>query len=169
MDNVEIKWVTKAQLNESVRIICESFATLEQEFDITKENCPTHPSFMTRERLDEMIESGMELYGLFVDSRQVGTVSIETYKEKYYLGKLAVLPEYRHHGFGEMLVRFVIEKVRSRNIDRLGLGMIDKHTILKDWYKRFGFAEVSKRDFDHLPFTTCFMAMRLVEDENGHS
>lgn len=161
MDNIEIKRVSEDQLDESVRVIRKSFATLEREFDITKENCSTHPSFMTRERLDEMIERGMELYGLFVDSRLVGTVSIEPYKEKYYLGKLAVLPDYRHRGFGEMLVRFIIETAKSREIDRLGLGMIDKHTVLKDWYKSLGFVEVGTKDFDHLPFTTCFMAKRL--------
>ena len=162
MDNVEIKRVTEDRLDESVRVIRESFAALEQEFDITQENCPTHPSFMTRERLDEMIERGMELYGLFVDSRLAGTVSIEPYKEKYYLGKLSVLPDYRHRGFGEMLVGFIIE-TKSRKIDRLGLGMMDNHTILKDWYKGLGFVEVGTKDFSHLPFIVCFMEKRLDE------
>ena len=42
----EIKDLTiETELETSVRIIADSFATIAAEFKLTKENCPTHPFF----------------------------------------------------------------------------------------------------------------------------
>lgn len=35
------------ELNSSLKVITESFSTVAAEFGLTKENCPTHPAFMT--------------------------------------------------------------------------------------------------------------------------
>jgi len=39
--------------------------------------------------------------------------------------------------------------------------MINESTILKNWYKKLGFRETGTKNFEHLPFTVCFMDMNL--------
>ena len=55
------------------------------------------------------------------------------------------------------MAKFVFEYVKNRGAKVLSLGMIDEHTILKEWYKELGFREMSVKKFEHLPFTVCFM------------
>jgi GNAT superfamily N-acetyltransferase len=106
------------------------------------------------------------LFGLFHDGKQAGFVAVERAEDSvYYLEKLAVLPEYRNRGYGRQLVSFVIERVRRLGGKKLGLGMWDIQSDLKEWYTGMGFRETSKKELDFLPLTVCFMEMELVETE----
>lgn len=145
-------------LMESVRVIRNSFRTVALEFGLTIENCPTHPSFVTIQQLQELKEKGLKLFGLFLGDVQIGFVAIEQANSTlYYMEKLAVLPEYRYYGYGVQLVNFVLDFVRNRGGQKLSIGIINEHKILKDWYKKLGFMEISTTKFLHLPFTVCFM------------
>jgi ribosomal protein S18 acetylase RimI-like enzyme len=102
------------------------------------------------------------LFVLFSGDRQVGFVAIEKADNNlYYMEKLAVLPEYRHKGYGTRLVRFVLDYIKNKGGKKLSTGIIDEHTILKNWYKGMGFKEISTQKFPHLPFTVCFMEKEL--------
>jgi ribosomal protein S18 acetylase RimI-like enzyme len=94
---------------------------------------------------------------------QVGFVAIEKADDKvYYLDKLAVLPEYRHKGYGGKLVEFVSNFVKKHNGQKVSLGMINESTVLKKWYQKLGFKETGTQSFEHLPFTVCFMEKSLL-------
>ena len=149
-------------LSNSAKVIRDSFRTVAIEFNLTRENCPTHPSFVTVEQLNGLKEKGLRFFGFFLDDRQVGFVAVEKADDNlYYMEKLAILPEYRHNGYGARLVKFVLDYIRNSSGRKLSIGIIDGHTVLKHWYKGMGFEEISTRDFDHLPFTVCFMEMDL--------
>lgn len=146
------------QLDNSVRVIRNSFRTVAEEFGLTVENCPTHPSSVTIQQIKELKATGLRLFGLFAGADQVGFVAIERGNENlYHMEKLAVLPEYRHKGSGTELVRFVLDYVSKESGNKLSIGIIDEHKILKDWYKKLGFVVTSTKIFPHLPFTVCFM------------
>ncbi len=145
-------------LNKSVSVIQNSFRTVAEEFNLTIENCPTHASFITIQQLKELKAKGLRLFGLFEDNNQVGFVAIERANETlYYMEKLAVLPEYRHKGYGAKLVTFVLDYVSTEGGQKLSIGIINEHKVLKDWYLKLGFTETSTARFPHLPFTVCFM------------
>ena len=40
---------------------------------------------------------------------------------------------------------------------KLSIGLMDEHTVLKNWYKELGFKGIGAQVFHHLPFTVCFM------------
>lgn len=161
---IEIRRIEMAGLNECAQVIRESFETVALEFGITEENCPTHPAFITPISLDEMLRSGIELHGLFIYGCQVGAVTIENVGgNAYYLGKLAILPDFRRRGLGDILVRFAIDNVKARGATLLKLAAVDKATRLKNWYKGFGFVEMGTKKFDHMPFRVCFMQKGLAE------
>ncbi|MFC2070056.1 GNAT family N-acetyltransferase [Chloroflexota bacterium] len=153
-----IREITDNELSNSAKVIRDSFKTVAIEFSLTKGNCPTHPSLTTVHQLRKLKEKGLLLFGLFLGNIQVGFVAIEKAEnDLYYMEKLAVLPDYRHKGYGVELAKFVLGCIKNRGGKKLGIGIMNDHTVLKDWYKGLGFKETSTKRFPHLPFTVCFM------------
>jgi len=145
-------------IRNSTSIIKKSFSTVAKEFGFTRENCPTHPSFITIKQLKQLNSKGLTFFGLFPGENQVGFVAVEKADEElYYMEKLAVLPEHRHKGYGKELTGFVIDFIRNNGGKKIGIGIIDEHNVLKNWYKGLGFKEINTQKFAHLPFTVCFM------------
>ena len=150
------------ELENSARVIADSFRTVAVEFNLTKDNCPTHPSLITPEQLTEMKRKGLKLFGLFEGDAQVGFAALEKKKYKVYnLEKLAVLPEHRHKGYGGKLIEFAEAYGKNAEGEKLSIGIINEHRVLKKWYEAKGFKETSAVKFEHLPFTVCFMEKTL--------
>jgi len=154
-----IKEITReADLKGSAKVIRSAFRTAAVEFNLTRDNCPTSPAFVTIQQLRDLRSKGVKLFGLFQNGVQAGFVAIEQAGDAvYYLEKLAVPPEYRHRGYGRKLVEFVLEYVKKNKGEKVSLGVIDESTVLKNWYKVLGFREMGTKKFDQLPFTVCFM------------
>lgn len=155
----EIKEIlNEKELENSVRVIADSFKTVAVEFNLNKDNCPTHPSFVTMKQLNEMKRKGLKSFGLFENDTQVGFVAVEKKKHQVYrLEKLAVLPEYRHKGYGGILIEFAEGYVKNAEGKTLSIGIINEHAVLKQWYEAKGFKETAVMKFAHLPFDVCFM------------
>ncbi|MCX6005195.1 MAG: GNAT family N-acetyltransferase [Chloroflexi bacterium] len=155
---VEIREVNSTtDIGNSLRVIRDSFRTVAREFKLTRKNNPTHPSFITRERLSDL-QKKARFFGLFENGNQVGFVAVEKADGNvYYLDKLAVLPHHRHQGHGKKLVEFVVEYVKKNGGEKVSLCMIDSHRVLKSWYQSLGFSETATKKFEHLPFVVCFM------------
>jgi diamine N-acetyltransferase len=148
----------QTELENSVKVIGDSFATVAVEFKLNKDNCPTHPSLITLPQLNEMRRKGLKLFGLFEDNIQIGFVAVEKKKSKVYLlEKLAVLPERRHKGYGVELINYMCEYVKNAEGKSVSIGIINESTVLKKWYETNGFQETAITKFAHLPFTVCFM------------
>jgi diamine N-acetyltransferase len=150
--------LSENELETSVKVVADSFQTVAVEFNLNKENCPTHPSLVTLKQLTEMKRKGVKLFGLFDGDAQIGFAAVEKKKHKVYnLEKLAVLPEYRHKGYGGKLMEFAENYVKNTGGEKLSIGIINEHTVLKKWYEVKGFQETAITKFAHLPFTVCFM------------
>jgi GNAT superfamily N-acetyltransferase len=155
--------IDPAGIRASVKVIRESFLTVAPQFGLTIDNCPSHPSNITLKQLEESKKKGLKFFGLFLGEKQVGFIAIETGGDGiFYLEKLALLPEYRHAGYGADLVKFTFNYARKNNGLKVAIGIINKHTVLKEWYKGLGFVETGTKKFDHLPFTVGFMEMTLA-------
>jgi GNAT superfamily N-acetyltransferase len=154
--------LSEKELENSVKVIADSFQTVAVEFNLTKDNCPTHPSFVTVKQLNEMKRKGLKLFGLFENDMQIGFVAAEKKKQKVYnIEKLAVLPEHRYKGYGGKLIEFAEGYVKNAEGEKLSIGIINEHAVLKKWYETKGFKETSVMKFEQLPFTVCFMEKTL--------
>ena len=143
-------------------VIRQSFATVAQDFNLTKENCPAHTSFITNERLENNIKEGYYPFGYFANGKLIGFVSLSGIGDGVYeLNNLAVLPESRHFGYGKELLDFCKEKVKMLGGMKIIIGIIEEHTVLKDWYATNGFIHNGTKKFEHLPFTVGFMEWSL--------
>ena len=154
---LEIRKIENIDQN-CVRVIRDSFITVANEFNLPKENAPTTPAFIELDSLRAMKQKGIDMYGAFLNNAIIGFVAIEKSSgDLYFMEKLAVLPEYRHNGYGTRLIDFVVETVKKAGGKKISIGIINENKVLKDWYIRNGFSETEIRKFSHLPFTVCFL------------
>ena len=146
-------------LIQSVEVIRQAFGTVARDFHLTEANCPSNPAFINIDKLKKAgKEKGAKFFGLFIDNRQAGFVAIEKANESlFYMERLAVLPEYRHAGYGKKLMDFVCDYVKKENGAKVSIGIMNENRILKKWYQDYGFIEMEIKEFQHLPFTVCFM------------
>jgi ribosomal protein S18 acetylase RimI-like enzyme len=136
----------KERISASAGIVRKSFKTVALDLRLTRQNCPTHPSFITNVQLFALYEKGLMFFGGFLNAEQIGFVAVEKADPLlYYMEKLAVLPAKRHHSYGRKLVEFVCEYVRAHGGKKISIGTVDEQTVLKKWYKNIGFKEVSTK------------------------
>ena len=159
-----IQQVTKQNdFNALARLLNESFATVAEEFGLTKENCSTNNAFITREALLAQLTENREFYTCMMNDQTVGFIAIEkalNTPDTFYIEKLAVTPEYRHLGIGRQLMDFASSRIVELGGKSISIGLINSNTILKNWYIKQGYKERTVKAFDHLPFEVCFMEKR---------
>lgn len=147
---------------DCVRVIRESFVTVAREFNITKHNVPSNPAFIEIESLQAMKKKGIDMYGAFTDGIIIGFVAIEkSNNDLYYMEKLAVLPDFRHNGYGLRLINFVVSTVREAGGRNISIGIINENNVLKNWYINNGFVVSGIKQFSHLPFDVCFLTLAV--------
>ena len=158
MSKAVIQEVKKNELQECLDVIHQSFGTVAEQFGLTRENCPKHTSFIPISFLETQMDWGWHMYALYAGKKIIGYMSISKEGEDVYeLHNLAVLPEYRHKGFGKILLDHAKEVVKSLGGNRIKIGIIEESTMLKDWYIANGFAHIGTKKFDHLPFTSGYL------------
>jgi len=151
------------EMTDSMNVIRKSFATVAEDFSLTRENAPTNPAFIEIPHLQKMREKGITMLGVFYETLQIGFVAIEKNEtNSYHMERLAVLPEYRHRGYGRQIVEYVTEYVAVHGGEAVLIGVIGDHKILKSWYHELGFMEFDTKRFAHLPFPVCYMKKRIA-------
>mgnify|MGYP003509241146 CR=1 FL=1 len=78
--------------------------------------------------------------------------------DAYELHNLAVLPEYRHNGYGKLLLDHAKDVVKASGGNVIKIGIIEESTVLKNWYIANGFVHTETKKFDHLPFTSGYFS-----------
>ena len=149
---------------EAAAVVRSGFQTQARRFGLTRENCPAHPSFADAGRLQKIPESGGVFFCSYRDNSVVGCVAVEPSRDQdgtWYLEKLVVTPECRSTGLGSLLLEHGCHAAKEFGGSKVSIGLIDSDEELKAWYQNRGFEPTGTRDFEHLPFTVCFMARNL--------
>ena len=161
-DKAVVAPISTERLSEYADVVSRSFSTIAEDFGWTRENAPGHLSFTAYDRLRSKIKDGYYPYALFVDEKIFGFVSLTDIGDGVYeLNQLAVLPEWRHFGYGKKLLDFCKAKVREFGGNKITLDIIEENVRLKDWYAANGFVHTGTKKYDHLPFTTGYMEASL--------
>jgi ribosomal protein S18 acetylase RimI-like enzyme len=158
MMHIEIKRVSPNIFDECAEVIRNSFITVADELKLTRENAPTNPAFIENDALNNMYEKKIDMFAVANEDECIGFVALEKAgNEVYYMERLAILPEYRHRGYGKRVLDFAVDFVRERKGKKISIGIINENEVLKNWYLSYGFIETETKMFQHLPFTVCFM------------
>lgn len=154
--------VSPEAVETSAEVVSTGFATVANDLGLTIENAPTHPAFISVQHLITLLSTNYRLFGLYENNKQVGFVALGPLVDgAFSLEKLAVLTDYRHRGYGAVLVRFALDYASKKEADQIVINLIDENTILKDWYRDLGFDETDVKKFPDLPFTVCYMKYDL--------
>ena len=157
-----IKEASIQDAQKIAEIVCCSNKDVAQQFNLTFENSPKHPSFCTKEWVISDFERGAEYFICYIDNQPVGCVAFEQPDpDTIYLNRLSVLPNHRHQGIGAALVNYIIEYSKSKKASYISIGIIAEHTVLKNWYSMLGFTEGDIQKFEHLPFDVLYMQYAL--------
>lgn len=153
-----IRSVTKNELPDCLEVIHKSFATVAEEFGLTMDNCPGHTSFMKLEKLQSQYDYGCRMFGYYHGDQLIGFFGLSKAEENIYeLHHLAVLPEYRHNGYGREMLGFAKRIEAEWGGNKIKIGIIDESTKLKKWYMANGFKVTGIHRYAHLPFTVGYM------------
>lgn len=159
---VFISEVKASDLLRCLDVIRQSFKTVADDFGLTYENCPGHTSFITPDVLDAQMNRGWHMYALYAEEDIIGYMSVSKESDdSCELHNLAVLPEYRHNGFGKLLLDHAKETVKSLGGNTIKISIIEENTVLKNWYIANGFVHTGTKKFDHLPFTSGYLEIKL--------
>ena len=153
----------KTQFDIAAEVIRTSFATVANNLGLTEQNCPKYVGFVTTaERLQTHCNWGWLMYGLYGNKRLFGYVSISKEADgAYEMHNLAVLPEYRHMGYGKQLLDFCVVKVMESGGNKIKISITEENTALKNWYAAYGFVHTGVKKFEHLPFTSGYMELKV--------
>ena len=152
------------EIDDAVKAIRHSFKPVARRFGLTLQNCPTHPSFIEKDRLTETAGRDGRLFSCYVDNHVIGFYSLKRSRKNagiFFLERLCVSPANQKRGIGATLLSHSCAQAAGLGAQKLSLGLIDAHTELKEWYGRRGFMQTEIREFAHLPFTVCFMEKSL--------
>ena len=159
---MQIREATVKDAGLVAMLISRSFKNIAEEFSLTAENCPTHPSHCTPDWVERDLARGVRFFILEDQGSPCGCVGLEAAGTEYcYLERLAVLPEHRRKGFGEALVQHVIDEAASLGLQRVEIAIIAEQTDLRIWYEKRRFQVTGEKVFEHLPFKVAFMR-RLI-------
>ena len=121
-------YILMSELNES----------LEEDQDVSIESIQKH--------FHEM-EKTKDLYQNYVYENNksiIGFISIVNYRSVYHkkgtalINELIIKKEYRNKGFGEQLVKYVIEKSKEQNMDEIEVGVMKENRKAIEFYKKNG-------------------------------
>ncbi len=161
----QVDFLNRNKVENILDIIRLSNETVAKNFGLTRENAPGHTSFLTKEKLLTnkenkslyCLENGTDIYGCVILEKPANS------ENGFFLENLSVLPEFRHKGYGKILVEHIIDTVKKLKGQKISIGLIDENEILKKWYLALGFEIVGTKKFKHLPFTVCFMDFKLLQ------
>jgi N-acetylglutamate synthase-like GNAT family acetyltransferase len=162
MKEPEIRMANHRDIPAIVSLIREAFRTVANQFGLTLENCPKHPSNCTEEWVQKDFDRGVEYFVLFENDSPKGCVAAEKAEaDLCYLERLAVSPSERGRGLGRRLAEHACREARKKGARRIGIGIIAADAWLNRWYRRMGFVEGETKAFPHLPFEVAFLTRDL--------
>lgn len=155
--------VCESDLDACAEVIRQGFATVAEQFGLTRENCPTNGAFIDSSRLAADFAREVFLFALYENGEMAGFVSLEDMGSGVFeMERLAVIPARRHLGYGKALIDFAKDTALSFGGHKITIGMIDENTLLKKWYLGNGFVQTGIRFYQHLPFTVGFMELIII-------
>ena len=153
-----IKPLTTAHLREYAEVIRKSFATVATDYGLTMENCPGHWNFVSDEVLAGKFKEGYYPFGYFIDGKIIGFVSLSNLGDGVCeMNTVSILPEFRHQGYGKLLLDFCKSKVEELGGHTIKISLADTDNVLKTWYASNGFIHTGTMTFEYLPLPVGYM------------
>lgn len=159
---IMIKRINEEDIENCVYVIRNSFQTVADEFNITKENAPRYVCYsVDSNKIKSQFNDGKDMFAYFIDDKPVGYYSLSFNDNECEINNLCVLPEYRRKNIGKQLLNHAIEFTKEKGKKRVNVSIVEENTKLKEWYQSMGFVHLYTEKFDFFPFTCGYMKLDL--------
>lgn len=137
------------------KVLNAAFLTVAQELNLTSENAPSFPAFLSDDVIARQLKSGLIMFGYYEKDSLAGCIGIRNTNENgvYAIERLGVLPEYRHKNIGKYLMDYAIEQIKERKGKMAMVEIVHENGLLRKWYLDMGFVELRVDSYKQLPFT----------------
>ena len=155
-----ISEVEQKDIRECVDVIRKSFMTVADDLGFTIDNAPRFTAFATTKDRIEWHLNGEHrpMYAYCQDGAIVGYYSLLLQdNNECELNNVCVLPEYRHKGIGEELLKHAFVVATQLGCHKIKIGIVEENAVLRKWYESYGFIHTRTQKFDFFPFTCGYM------------
>ncbi|MCR4648073.1 MAG: GNAT family N-acetyltransferase [Lachnospiraceae bacterium] len=159
-----IRRMSAEEIHECVNVIRTAFKTVADELGFTEENAPRFTAFATDEsRLKyQFFEEKKPMFVYVHEGKIAGYYSLALLENgNIELNNLSVLPEFRHLGIGEKLVKDAVKKAGDLEKKKIEIGIVEENVRLRKWYEKLGFIHTGTKKFDFFPFTCGYMEKNI--------
>ena len=94
---------------------------------------------------EELSNKFARFFVALLNGEIVGYIGAHNILGEVYITNVAVFPEYRKNGFGEALIKKLIETVKKENADFITLEVRKSNTSAINLYEKCGFCAVGER------------------------
>ena len=99
--------------------------------------------------MEQYEDSQRLMYAYYNKDKIVGYYSLLLQENaECELNNLSVLPDYRHQGIGEKLVRHAFDNAGELHCKKMNIGIVEENVILKQWYENLGFVHIGTKKFE---------------------
>ena len=159
---IMIKRINEKDIENCVYVIRNSFQTVADEFNITKENAPRYVCYsVDSNKIKSQFKNSKDMFAYFIDDKPVGYYSLSFNDNECEINNLCVLPEYRHKNIGKQLLNHAIEFAKEKGNKWVNVSIVEENIKLKEWYQSMGFVHLYTEKFDFFPFTCGYMKLDL--------
>ena len=122
----------------------------------------------TREMLIKQLPDDMHIFLAAVDDNgeAVGYVGLMNVLDEGYVSNVAVSPEMRRQGIGDMLIEELILRARAKKLSFVTLEVRETNLAAQRLYKKHGFTEVGRRrKYYERPTEDAILMTRFLGEE----
>ncbi|MFU0824492.1 GNAT family N-acetyltransferase [Clostridium sp.] len=91
------------------------------------------------------IDSFAEHIIIYEDNKPIATGRIFKRDDNFFLGRIAVLKEYRGKHFGEMTVKMLVKRGLDKGAEKI---IIHAQTAVEEFYKKLGFKSFGEKYYE---------------------
>ena len=94
---------------------------------------------------DEFKKEGIKVFGILLINNIIGICVFHVVLDEAQINFFAINHKYREKGFGTYLMRYLINKSKKLNINKLFLEVSHTNSTAEKFYSRFDFSTVGRR------------------------
>lgn len=110
---------------------------IEKAFDIRRKVFIEEQNIPLELEIDGIDEKAKSII-LELDKNPIGTARLIDQDNKMYIGRVAVLKEYRNKGYASKMIEFLLDEAKNLNINKI---YIHSQSTAKNFYEKLGFVE----------------------------